>query len=176
MFGKYYSSQEYTADFWRGQTMDNQYLKVMPAASFTETTMSSTRPLGRLMPVLIKAIPYEEVYGLVMLNPQRLEKAYGDAGKNPFYIMDAQDRLLFTTAETKLPALKYAGNTSSHERIGDNYYFYQKKGRRPASPTSGSPRLPPLRAGCAACDCCSPFCSLLRCWSAFCSPSCSATG
>ncbi|QUL52131.1 helix-turn-helix transcriptional regulator [Paenibacillus tritici] len=126
MFGKYYSSQEYTADFWRNQTMDNQYLKVMPAASFTETTMSSTRPLGRLMPVLIKAIPYEEVYGLVMLNPQRLEKAYGDAGKNPFYIMDAQDRLLFTTAETKLPALKYAGNTSAHERIGDQYYFYEK--------------------------------------------------
>ncbi|AIQ58786.1 helix-turn-helix domain-containing protein [Paenibacillus borealis] len=126
MFGKYYYSQEYTADFWRSQTMDNQYLKVMPAASFTETTMNSTRPLGQLMPVLIKAIPYEEVYGLVMLNPQRLEKAYGDAGKNPFYIMDAQGRLLFSTAEKALPALEYPVSTSSHERIGDQYYFYEK--------------------------------------------------
>lgn len=88
--------------------------------------MSSTRALGRLMPVMIKAIPYEEVYGIVMLNPQRLEQAYGDAGKNPFYIMDAQDRLLFSTAETELPALEYAVNTNAHERIGDKYYFYQK--------------------------------------------------
>lgn len=126
MFGKYYYSGEYPADFWSAQTMDNQYLKVLPAASFTETTMRLTRALGRLMPVMIKAIPYEEVYGIVMLNPQRLEQAYGDAGKNPFYIMDAQDRLLFSTAETELPALEYAVTTSSHERIGDNYYFYQK--------------------------------------------------
>ncbi|MEK4042639.1 AraC family transcriptional regulator [Paenibacillus sp. FSL H8-0048] len=126
MFGKYYYSGEYPADFWSGQTMDNQYLKVLPAASFTETTMNSSRPLGRLMPVMIKAIPYEEVYGIVMLNPQRLEQAYGDAGKNPFYIMDAQNRLLFSTAVTELPALEYAVATSSHERIGNNYYFYQK--------------------------------------------------
>lgn len=39
MFGKYYYSGEYPADFWSAQTMDNQYLKVLPAASFTETTM-----------------------------------------------------------------------------------------------------------------------------------------
>ena len=126
MFGKYYYSQDYPADFWRSQTVGNQYLKVLPTASFTETTINSTRPLGRLMPVLVKGIPYEEVYGVVMLHPQRMEKAYGDAGKNPFYILDAQGQQLFSTTETALPALKDAARTSSHERIGDQYYFYEK--------------------------------------------------
>lgn len=126
MFGKYYFSEEYPAEFWSRQTMDNQYLKVMPAASFTETTMNSSRPLGRLMPVLVKAIPYEEVYGIVMLSPQRMQNAYGDAGNNPFYILDAQGQLLFSTSDTAPVLPQQPLNTSSHERIGDQYYFYEK--------------------------------------------------
>lgn len=126
MFGKYYSSEEYPAAYWSRQAMDNQYLKVLPAASFTETTMNSSRPLGRLMPVLVKAIPYEEVYGIVMLNPQRMQNAYGDAGNNPFYILDAQGQLLFSTSEAEPVLPQQPVSTSSHERTGDRYYFYEK--------------------------------------------------
>ncbi|GGF92055.1 putative HTH-type transcriptional regulator YtdP [Paenibacillus albidus] len=126
MFGKYYFSEEYPPGYWSRQTMDNQFLKVMPAASFTENTMFSSRPLGRLMPVMVKAIPYEEVYGIVMLNPQRMQTAYGNAGNNPFYILDAQGKLLFSTAENELPEPEFPASGSAHKRVGDQYYFYEK--------------------------------------------------
>ncbi|MGG4482193.1 helix-turn-helix transcriptional regulator [Paenibacillus illinoisensis] len=126
MFGKYYYSEAYSPDYWKSQTMSNQFLKVMPAAAFTEKTVHSSRSLGELMPVMMKAIPYEEVYGIVMLNPQRMQDTYGDGSHNPFYILDSEGRLLFTTTEEKLhhPSLPIEG--SRHERIGDQYYFYEK--------------------------------------------------
>ena len=78
------------------------------------------------MPVMMKAIPYEEVYGIVMLNPQRMQDTYGDGSHNPFYILDSEGRLLFTTTEEELhnPPLPIEG--SRHERIGDQYYFYEQ--------------------------------------------------
>ncbi|WP_416294710.1 helix-turn-helix transcriptional regulator [Paenibacillus illinoisensis] len=126
MFGKYYYSEAYSPDYWKSQTMSNQFLKVMPAAAFTEKTVHSSRSLGELMPVMMKAIPYEEVYGIVMLNPQRMQDTYGDGSHNPFYILDSEGRLLFTTTEEVLhhPPLPIEG--SRHERIGDQYYFYEK--------------------------------------------------
>ncbi|MFK0523694.1 helix-turn-helix transcriptional regulator [Paenibacillus illinoisensis] len=126
MFGKYYYSEAYSPDYWKSQTMNNQFLKVMPAAAFTEKTVHSSRSLGELMPVMMKAIPYEDVYGIVMLNPQRMQDTYGDGSHNPFYILDSEGRLLFTTTEEELhnPPLPMDG--SRHERIGDQYYFYEK--------------------------------------------------
>ncbi|OME46354.1 hypothetical protein BSK59_29730 [Paenibacillus odorifer] len=126
MFGKYYFSAEYPLEYWSRQTMDNQFLKVMPAVTFTEETIHSTRTLGRLMPVLVKAIPYEEVYGIVMLNPQLMQAAYGDAGNTPFYILDAQKNLLFSTSEGKLQTSQLPESGNAHERVGDQYYFYEK--------------------------------------------------
>ncbi|MEK3942310.1 helix-turn-helix domain-containing protein [Paenibacillus sp. FSL H3-0310] len=126
MFGKYYFSAEYPPEYWIRQTMDNQFLKVMPAVTFTEKTIHSTRTLGRLMPVLVKAIPYEEVYGIVMLNPQLMQAAYGDAGNTPFYILDAQKNLLFSTSEGKLQTSQLPVSGNAHERVGDQYYFYEK--------------------------------------------------
>ncbi|OME01968.1 hypothetical protein BSK54_12230 [Paenibacillus odorifer] len=126
MFGKYYFSAEYPPEYWSRQTMDNQFLKVMPAVTFTEKTIHSTRTLGRLMPVLVKAIPYEEVYGIVMLNPQLMQAAYGDAGNTPFYILDAQKNLLFSTSEGKLQTSQLPESGNAHERVGDQYYFYEK--------------------------------------------------
>jgi AraC-like DNA-binding protein len=126
MFSKYYYSAEYPPEYWSRQTMDNQFLKVMPAATFAENTIHSSRTLGRLMPVLVKAIPYEEVYGIVMLNPQLMQNAYGDVANTPFYILDAQDNLLFSTSEIKLQTSRLPESGSAHERVGDQYYFYEK--------------------------------------------------
>ncbi|MGC5773971.1 helix-turn-helix transcriptional regulator [Paenibacillus pabuli] len=125
MFGKYYYSKEYPPDYWKSQTMNNQFLKVMPAAVFTENTLHSSRSLGQLMPVMMKAIPYEDVYGIVMLNPQRMQDTYGDAGNNPFYILDNEGHLLFTT-DGNMPTPQLPADGSRHERIGDQYYFYEK--------------------------------------------------
>lgn len=126
MFGKYYYSEAYPPDYWRTQTMNNQFLKVMPAAAFTENTVHSSRSLGKLMPVMMKAIPYEEVYGIVMLNPQRMQDTYGDGSHNPFYILDSEGRLLFTTTEEELHTPPLPIDGSRHERIGEQYYFYEK--------------------------------------------------
>ncbi|SEO77008.1 AraC family transcriptional regulator [Paenibacillus sp. OK076] len=126
MFGKYYYSKEYPPAYWKTQTMNNQFLKVMPAAAFTENTVHSSRSLGQLMPVMMKAIPYEDVYGIVMLDPQRMQETYGDAGHNPFYILDNEGRLLFSTMEGELQNPQLPADGSKHERIGDQYYFYEK--------------------------------------------------
>ncbi|MBR2564196.1 MAG: helix-turn-helix transcriptional regulator [Paenibacillus sp.] len=126
MFGKYYYSKEYPPDYWRTQTMNNQFLKVMPAANFTENTVHSSRSLGQLMPIMMKAIPYEDVYGIVMLNPQHMQDTYGDAGNNPFYILDKEGRLLFTTKEGDMQNPQLPEDGGGHERVGDEYYFYEK--------------------------------------------------
>lgn len=126
MFGKYWASGAYPADFWRRETMGNQFMKVLPAAPFTENTVHSTRQLGLMLPVLVKAIPYEEVYGIIMLDPARMLAAYGDAAGNPFYILDEQGKLLYSTGENPVRTAQLADGGSLHERIGNEYYFYEK--------------------------------------------------
>ncbi|MRN53778.1 helix-turn-helix domain-containing protein [Paenibacillus monticola] len=128
MFSKYYASKEYPPEYWRQQTMDKQYMKILPAADFTETTMNSMRPLGSLLPLVVEVLPYKEVYGIVMLNARELQTAYGDGSSNPFYILDSNGDTLFSTSIDHTPPGAVSGNGSYHKQVGDQYYFYQKGG------------------------------------------------
>ncbi|MEK8126703.1 AraC family transcriptional regulator [Paenibacillus filicis] len=127
MFTKYYSSEAYPFDFWKGMSTDNYSLKILPTAVFTEKSMNSVRSIGSQMPLVIKAAPYENVYFIIMMNPQKLFAAYAGAGNTPFYIMDQEGRTLFAShdsAEAQLPASYQEGK--HHELNGDFFYFYEK--------------------------------------------------
>lgn len=138
MFGKYYYSKEYPPAYWKTQTMNNQFLKVMPAAAFTENTVHSSRSLGQLMPVMMKAIPYEDVYGIVMLDPQRMQDTYGDAANNPFYILDNEGRLLFTTMEGNCRIRSSLRTEANMNALGISITS-MKKANKPGLLMSGSP-------------------------------------
>lgn len=129
MFSKYYASKEYPPDYWSRQTMGNQYMRVLPAANFRESTMNSSRPLGSLLPLVTQVLPNKEVYGIVMLNARELQTAYGDGSASPFYILDADGVMLFSTTADRPVLSDFSGSISYHEQVGDQYYFYQKGGQ-----------------------------------------------
>ncbi|MBB6732415.1 helix-turn-helix domain-containing protein [Cohnella zeiphila] len=127
MFTRYYSSETYPFDYWDRISAGHSFMQILPAAAFSEKTMSYDRPLGQLMPILFKAVPYENVYGLLMVNPQQLYSAYGRSGESSFYILDGEGKPVFSSrpqAEVQVPASFKEGTL--HQRSGDQYYFYTK--------------------------------------------------
>ena len=126
MFSKYYASDAYSPAFWSEQRSNDYFLQMLPAARFTETTVNTERSLGLLMPVMVKAAPYEEVYCILMMNVNKLYQSYAYSGNTPFYILDREGRTLYNshaTIEVRPPASYIEGK--HHERTGDQFYFYE---------------------------------------------------
>jgi len=127
MFTKYYYSEHYSPEFWSSVSTNDYLLQVFPASVFTEKTMNVVRSLGTQLPIIIKAVPYKEVYCIIMMNPDKLYAAYAEAGNTPFYILDQYGTLLFNShpsTEARSPDLFQEGK--HHEQYGDHYYFYEK--------------------------------------------------
>ncbi|WP_162848512.1 AraC family transcriptional regulator [Paenibacillus nanensis] len=126
MFSSYYASEAYPPGFWDTLTDDNFFMRILPAASFTEKSMNSIRSLGMQMPIVIKAAPHDDVLCIIMVNPRKLYSAYANTGE-PFYMLDQEGRLLFATHDTvdiRTPAA--IGEGKQFERSGGNYYFYER--------------------------------------------------
>ncbi|WP_214626703.1 helix-turn-helix domain-containing protein [Paenibacillus agaridevorans] len=126
MFGSYYASEAYPPEFWSSFAADNYFMRILPAAVFTERSMNNVRSLGLQLPVVIKAAPYKEVYCIIMMNPSKLNTAYANTGE-PFYILDEEGRTLYAShpfVEVRSPASYEKGKR--HERSGGHYYFYEQ--------------------------------------------------
>ncbi|MCC3373614.1 AraC family transcriptional regulator [Cohnella sp. REN36] len=127
MFDKYYSSNVYPPHYWIEASIGHSFMQVLPVAEFYEKTMGQARPMGPLMPILFKAAPYGDVYGLLLVNPQQLYSAFGRSGDSSFYMMDQNGNILFASApskEMRVPASLQ--EETFHERNGNFYYFYKK--------------------------------------------------
>ncbi|WP_168121792.1 AraC family transcriptional regulator [Paenibacillus sp. HB172176] len=126
MFSRYYASNSYSLSYWEDLSIDNYVMRILPAAVFTEQSVNNVRSLGLQLPLVMKAAPYEDVYGIVMMNPQELYGAYANTGE-PFYILDAEGRTLYTShdaAEIRTPVSFVNG--IGHEQYDGNYYFYAR--------------------------------------------------
>jgi len=126
MFSRYYESEAYPPEFWAAQETHDYFLQMLPAARFTESSVNTERSLGLLMPVMVKAAPYEDVYCILMMNVNKLYQAYAYSGNTPFYILDREGSLLYSShasVEIRQPA---ATEGKLHERNGDQFYFYAK--------------------------------------------------
>ncbi|MCU6712230.1 AraC family transcriptional regulator [Paenibacillus sp. J5C_2022] len=126
MFASYYASDAYPLEYWESLSIDNYSMQILPAAVFTEESMNSTRSLGLQLPIVIKAAPYEEVYGIIMLNPRELYAAYANTGE-PFYILDDEGRTLFASHPSiEVPPPSSFQHGMRHVRSDGYYYFYEQ--------------------------------------------------
>ncbi|MFD0671051.1 helix-turn-helix domain-containing protein [Cohnella sp. GCM10027633] len=127
MFSKFYATPDYTVDFWNAQLESTESIKVYPSRLFSLNTAFERKPLGELMPILIKS-SYDHRFGIVVL--LRSSSIY-DAFHQPepgsdLVILDKDGSVLFSSAgQTAAPPAFRAGSSSGYEKVGNTYYFYR---------------------------------------------------
>lgn len=127
MFGRYYASKDYPPEYWAKSTAGSTFMQVLPVSDFQEHTMGQTRPKGPLMPIWFKAASYGDVYGLLLVNPQRLYAAYGQSGDSTFSIWDREGAMLFASSPSgDMRSPVPLQRDTYHERNGNFFYFYKK--------------------------------------------------
>lgn len=130
MFGTYYASPSYPPAFWDEQFGKRYAFRVFPAAAFTENTAGSVRSKGKLMPVVIKMMPYKDMYLVATLDAERLARNLQSAMSGSFYILDSDGRPLYAPEAGSdaglLPALHTFDERHSFVQTKDAYYFYRK--------------------------------------------------
>ncbi|MGN7359611.1 helix-turn-helix transcriptional regulator [Paenibacillus sp. SAF-054] len=130
MFGTYYSSPSYPLAFWDKQFGEAYAFRVFPAAEFAENTLGASRSKGTLLPIVIKMMPYKDMYLIAMLNTDRLAGNLQSAMNGDFYILDADGHPLYEPRHApdaeSLPAFESLDDRHSFVQTGDFYYFYKK--------------------------------------------------
>jgi AraC-like DNA-binding protein len=126
MFTRYYASEAYQLEDWVRLFDESFQFKILPAADFTEMSARFVNPKGRLLPVVVKLFPYEDLYFIAMLDADKLFNTYHYTSEAAFYILDANGRPVYASSSDASIALPAAPRTKSTVRRGDYYYFYQE--------------------------------------------------
>lgn len=127
MFGTYYISPSYPPEFWDRQFDESYAYRVFPAAAFTENTAGHTVSKGVLMPMIIKMMPYRDMYFIVMIDAQKLTQDLHVSISDQFYILNADGQPLYqTSADMKSGLVTSFDPDRSFMQTKDYYYFYKK--------------------------------------------------
>ncbi|RAV19687.1 helix-turn-helix domain-containing protein [Paenibacillus contaminans] len=127
MFSKYYYSPSYSADFWNKQFDERTSFRVLPAAKFTEKSMGIEKQKGILFPIIVKTMPYNDLYFIVMLDAQKLFQAHHISTDQNFYILDPAGSPIYASAEdAKLEPLSASEMSKEVVKQGNFYYFLKK--------------------------------------------------
>ncbi|MDG0790490.1 AraC family transcriptional regulator [Cohnella ginsengisoli] len=130
MFSKFYYEPAYTADFWKHEMDGEESFKVYPAASFASVTPFERKPLGTLLPILVKN-GYDRAFAIIaFLNGDRIYAAFHQAKpSSTFFIVDGGGQALYSSDSHLALPKALAGKTGKgYVRIGDSYYFYRTGG------------------------------------------------
>ncbi|RAV11218.1 helix-turn-helix domain-containing protein [Paenibacillus contaminans] len=126
MFGKYYVSREYGADFWAKQFAEDFHFRAFPSSEFRIYQTNLVSPdKGRYFPIIVKSQIGSQFYAVALVDADRMFAALKEAPDNPFYIMNRDGQLFFSTGSRpgKLPDLTPDRDYALH---ADNYFFYQQ--------------------------------------------------
>lgn len=123
MFGSYYSSKDYSPEFWRSQLLQNYKSKVFPQSVFK---LSSSNSSANLIPVIFKSKVNDEFYIAAMLNANQLFTAFHNSVNNRFYIADASGQILYHSNNDPLSTtiMSKLGGGRNELELDGNYYFY----------------------------------------------------
>lgn len=130
MFSKFYYERAYTADFWQYEMDGEESFKVYPAASFASVTPFERKPLGTLLPILVKNGYDHDFAFIAFLNGDRIYAAFHQAKpSSTFFIVDGGGRTLFSSDDRLVLPKALAGKTGKgYVKIDDSYYFYRTGG------------------------------------------------
>lgn len=126
MFSKFYVSSDYPLPFWEARFDDHEFFHVYPSAVFAESYMNTTKPLGTLLPIVIKNLLYKDMYFTVMIDANALFCSLHYAQEHPFFIIDDQGSVIYTSAPAteSLPVFKFQDRTGKF-LLNHHYYFYK---------------------------------------------------
>ncbi|MEF3307022.1 AraC family transcriptional regulator [Paenibacillus sp. GYB003] len=125
MFGKYYVSGTYGADFWAKQFAEDFHFRAFPSAEFRKFRSDIGSQNGRYVPVIVKSRIGSQFYVGALIDAERMFAPVRDPAGNPFYVLSGDGRLLYGTGDRpgELPRL---APDASYMKHGDDYFFYQK--------------------------------------------------
>ncbi|AZN43035.1 helix-turn-helix domain-containing protein [Paenibacillus albus] len=125
MFQRYYSSKDYSYEFWKSQ-FDNLYVtRILPASTFSEYEYLNKKVSTQLIPIVIKNQTNPSVLIIAFADARKMFEAFHQSITNEFYIVDDVQRPYFSSggADETFPAFD---RNSSFVKHGNNYYFYKK--------------------------------------------------
>lgn len=125
MFGKYYVSRDYGADFWARQFTEDFHFRAYPSAEFRKYRMDAVGPEQKsYVPLIVKSRIGSQFYVGALIDTERMFASQYDTSGNPFYVVDSDGRMFFRAGSlpVRLPELE-AGR--SNTLLADHYFFYQ---------------------------------------------------
>lgn len=128
MFLKFYVSADYPLPFWEARFDDNEFFHVYPSAAFAESYMNTTKPLGTLLPVVVKNLLYKDMYFTVMINADQLFRSLHYAQEHPFFIVDDQGTVIYTSAPSSEPLPVSMFQDKSGKFVLNHHYYFYKSG------------------------------------------------
>ncbi len=127
MFGKFYRSPDYPLSFWNRQFEERIGFRVLPASRFTEKSAGIETSKGLLLPMLMKPLPYNDMYLIVMLDAQKLFQIHNISSDQHFYILDPDGHPIYTsTPDMPIEPLSAFDTTGQPVMKGHYYYFFRK--------------------------------------------------
>lgn len=127
MFGKFYASASYPADFWRRQFAESYLFRALPAAPFTEFSLQNKTAKGMLLPVIVKYKMINDVYMIALLDANEMFRSFHHSITNSFYILGADGKPLFSTStDGGVPPLSSFDSGKDWMKQGNHYLFYKK--------------------------------------------------
>ncbi|OCT12894.1 hypothetical protein A8709_21425 [Paenibacillus pectinilyticus] len=127
MFSKFYSQPTYSVDFWNKQVESSQSFQIYPSAQFSSVTAFEQKPIGNLMPILIKSTYDTNFAFIVLLKSSVVYEAFHQPLQDSqLVIMDGNHDIVFSSSgDALLPAQIRTKSGTGYMNIKNTYYFYR---------------------------------------------------
>ncbi|KRE57623.1 helix-turn-helix domain-containing protein [Paenibacillus sp. Soil750] len=126
MFSKFYAQSSYTVDFWNKELESSQSFKIYPSAVFNSLTAFENKPIGSLMPILIKSAYDTNFAFIVFMKSSKVYEAFHQSQpESSLLIMDGNQNMIFSSDMVQLPAEIKGKSGSGYSLIKNTYYIYQ---------------------------------------------------
>lgn len=128
MFGRYYVSDRYPANFWKKQFESEYHLKLFPATAFRTTTPdNSVTEAGTFFPLIIRSKLFAGHYMAAFLDAKAIFQHLHLSNDDHFSILNDSGESYFRSGAAPDPRLvDLLSGADRYVQLDHNYYFMQK--------------------------------------------------
>lgn len=125
MFSKFLVNDTYDLDFWNQQHQLKHY-KIYPTQSFHRVYRNSQVSVRNLMPIVFNHMKMTDMFGVVLIDVNRMFREYHNSINNNFLILDENHEILFSEGDIKSFPEDLLFTDKEYMKEGDYYYFYKQ--------------------------------------------------
>ncbi|MDF2661042.1 MAG: hypothetical protein K0Q94_3833 [Paenibacillus sp.] len=124
-FTRAYVSPDYGPTFWLEQLNRSETLRLYPQSRFTDDPYNRT---GTYLPVVLRNKLNDAMYIAVLLDAEKMFRAFHSSIDKRFYVLDEQGKPLYHSTDEDLPARIQDELVSKSDffKLDGSYYFYTK--------------------------------------------------